>query len=236
VSSDWPVCPVSETVAPHRLGAALTYARRYALFTLVGIAGEDDLDAPDLSTGGLSHERQNNPPEPARSGQLHQPATAPRPMRSQQTTERRARAEKSRPPKLPSDESENTQGQLISELARLSDAEALAIWAQRVLPLKNQLSTADAQKVEAAFAAKLIELGDASLVRPPKKKTNSQESQREAADSSADDVVTISKPVRERRSRPPEICGQFSLVSSVDGPLQTPTTLSLRNSVRWVAR
>ena len=29
-------------------GAALTYARRYALFTLVGIAGEDDLDAPDL--------------------------------------------------------------------------------------------------------------------------------------------------------------------------------------------
>jgi hypothetical protein len=31
------------------MGAALTYARRYALFTLVGIAGEDDLDAPDLS-------------------------------------------------------------------------------------------------------------------------------------------------------------------------------------------
>ena len=30
--------------------AALTYARRYALFTLVGIAGEDDLDAPDLAT------------------------------------------------------------------------------------------------------------------------------------------------------------------------------------------
>src|SRR5580704_5273858 len=48
VSSDWPVCPVSETAAPHRIGAALTYARRYALFTLVGIAGEDDLDAPDL--------------------------------------------------------------------------------------------------------------------------------------------------------------------------------------------
>ena len=48
VSSDWPVCPVSETATPHRMGAALTYARRYALFTLVGIAGEDDLDAPDL--------------------------------------------------------------------------------------------------------------------------------------------------------------------------------------------
>src|SRR6266478_3288233 len=48
VSSDWPVCQVGETAAPHRMGAALTYARRYALFTLVGIAGEDDLDAPDL--------------------------------------------------------------------------------------------------------------------------------------------------------------------------------------------
>src|SRR5450755_3089182 len=48
ISSDWPVCPISETAAPQRMGAALTYARRYALFTLVGIAGEDDLDAPDL--------------------------------------------------------------------------------------------------------------------------------------------------------------------------------------------
>src|SRR3954471_8187768 len=45
IASDWPVCSVAETAAPHRMGAALTYARRYALFTLVGIAGEDDLDA-----------------------------------------------------------------------------------------------------------------------------------------------------------------------------------------------
>ena len=50
IASDWPVCAVSETATPHRMGAALTYARRYALFTLVGIAGEDDLDAPDLLT------------------------------------------------------------------------------------------------------------------------------------------------------------------------------------------
>jgi hypothetical protein len=48
IASDWPVCPVGETATPHRMGAALTYARRYALFTLVRIAGEDDLDAPDL--------------------------------------------------------------------------------------------------------------------------------------------------------------------------------------------
>jgi hypothetical protein len=48
ISSDWPVCQLSETSAPRRMGAALTYARRYALFAMVGIAGEDDLDAPDL--------------------------------------------------------------------------------------------------------------------------------------------------------------------------------------------
>jgi hypothetical protein len=49
ISSDWPVCPITETTTPHRMGTALTYARRYALFALVGIAGEDDLDAPDLA-------------------------------------------------------------------------------------------------------------------------------------------------------------------------------------------
>src|SRR6516162_7909456 len=49
IASDWPVCPVADTATPHRMGAALTYARRYALFTLVGIAGEDDVDAPDLT-------------------------------------------------------------------------------------------------------------------------------------------------------------------------------------------
>src|SRR5262244_2454393 len=51
IASDWPVCPVAEIANPQRMGAALTYARRYALFTLVGIAGEDDLDAPDLCEG-----------------------------------------------------------------------------------------------------------------------------------------------------------------------------------------
>ena len=62
VSSDWPVCPASETAAPHRMGAALTYARRYALFTLVGIAGEDDLDAPDLAVQSVAPSPQNGPP------------------------------------------------------------------------------------------------------------------------------------------------------------------------------
>ena len=63
VGSTWPVCSVEDMASPKRMGAALTYARRYALFTLAGIAGEDDLDAPDL-----------NAPEPAREVRNKQPA------------------------------------------------------------------------------------------------------------------------------------------------------------------
>jgi ERF superfamily len=29
IASDWPVCGIAETASPHRMGAALTYARRY---------------------------------------------------------------------------------------------------------------------------------------------------------------------------------------------------------------
>jgi ERF superfamily len=61
IASDWPVCALSEMATPRRMGAALTYARRYALFTLVGIAGEEDLDAPDLTgLGNGSAPRKTN--------------------------------------------------------------------------------------------------------------------------------------------------------------------------------
>jgi hypothetical protein len=65
LSSEWPVCPIADTASPQRMGAALTYARRYGLFTLVGIAGEDDLDAPDQAAtrgkrqGGSGFEYSN---------------------------------------------------------------------------------------------------------------------------------------------------------------------------------
>ena len=68
IASDWPVCAIAETATPHRMGAALTYARRYALFTLVGIAGEDDLDAPDLISPA--------PPATARQAQRVPPVMA----------------------------------------------------------------------------------------------------------------------------------------------------------------
>src|SRR5262245_50885000 len=68
ISSDWPVCQISATATPHQMGAALTYARRYALFTLVGIAGEDDLDAPDAGPGedAQSNSDAKTPPAPLR--------------------------------------------------------------------------------------------------------------------------------------------------------------------------
>src|SRR4030081_2055939 len=65
ISSDWPVCQLSETSAPRRMGAALTYARRYALFTMVGIAGEDDLDAPREPQEGHNSADARLPPNPS---------------------------------------------------------------------------------------------------------------------------------------------------------------------------
>jgi hypothetical protein len=196
VSSDWPVCPVSETAIPHRLGAALTYARRYALFTLVGIAGEDDLDAPDLPTAGLSAEEQNNPPsaQPIPSG-LDQPTVG----RSRPASERRARADKPKPPNLSPDASESLRCRLISELEPLEGPDALGSWAHRSLRLKNQLSIADAQAVEAAFIARVSEFDEVAPASAPKnQKANGHSPVVERSETSSEEVTVIGKPVRER--------------------------------------
>lgn len=49
IGSEYPVCKLP--VPPQQAGSALTYARRYALFALAGVAGEDD-DANDASGHG----------------------------------------------------------------------------------------------------------------------------------------------------------------------------------------
>ena len=156
VSSDWPVSPITETGAPHRLGAALTYARRYALFTLVGIAGEDDLDAPDLPSGNAIPAMQPILPrteEPANHENARDAAAPP-----ERSTRGRARLPQSRLPALPLEASNNLKDQLISELERLNDLEALATWAHRVLPSKNQLLAGDAVALGSAFSIKLGKL------------------------------------------------------------------------------
>jgi hypothetical protein len=214
VSSDWPVCPVGETAAPHRLGTALTYARRYALFTLVGIAGEDDLDAPDLPAAALSPEAQKNPIRSEKGG-LDQPAVELEPDRPAQTSEKRLRPQKVKSPGLPPDASANLRNQLIAELEQLVDPEALASWAHRALPLKNQLATTDAQTVEAAFAASLNQLGDAAA-RPGSDQASGNQSQSRSTEIDTEEVVVIGKPVRERdrdhlrfvASQPCLVCGR----------------------------
>jgi hypothetical protein len=213
VSSDWPVCPVNETAAPHRLGAALTYARRYALFTLVGIAGEDDLDAPDLSTVVGAPPSQNSPPGPERAGGLlHHPSPPPA-SPSLHAAGTRARPPRVKRPALPPEASENLRCQLISELQKLENAEAFAAWAHRALPLKNQLSAADAEAVEAAFAKRLTQVGPAPASHP---EANQLEGLSRGPHNSSEPVRVISKPIRERdrdhlkfvASQPCLVCGR----------------------------
>jgi hypothetical protein len=142
ISSEWPVCPVSETAAPHRMGAALTYARRYALFALVGIAGEDDLDAPDLlvepspavETPATSAPDLQTPRKPS-NGSVHKPRQ-PKPV-------------------LATEPSAALRDQLLTEIAGLDHSDDLALWAHRRLPAKNTLTAEDARAVETAYLATL---------------------------------------------------------------------------------
>jgi hypothetical protein len=170
ISSDWPVCPVSETAAPQRMGAALTYARRYALFTLVGIAGEDDLDAPDLGgTAGpkvVKAEPQTVGSE--RPAVIHRsPLNGHAPTARPITTARRgATTPPTVAPVLDADLSAQLRDQLLKELAEVPSTDAMAEWALRCLPAKNTLCFADAQLVETSFREKLALVGeDASEIQ-----------------------------------------------------------------------
>jgi hypothetical protein len=150
IASDWPVCPVAETERPQRMGAALTYARRYSLFTLVGIAGEDDLDAPDLTdpapeTGKL---RINSKSGSNGGQQLASDRSAGRGAGNKSASNSLQR-------ELSMALSASLRVELLREIDGLTSADEAALWAQRRLVAKNQLSAADAQQVEEEFATKL---------------------------------------------------------------------------------
>jgi hypothetical protein len=120
------------------MGAALTYARRYALFALVGIAGEDDLDAPDIliepSSANLGPDDQIQGPETSRkspNGSTHKPRELK--------------------PVLATEPSATLRDELIREINDLKDGDDLALWARRRLPAKNTLTADDARAVEAAY-------------------------------------------------------------------------------------
>jgi hypothetical protein len=157
VSSDWPVCPASETAAPHRMGAALTYARRYALFTLVGIAGEDDLDAPDLAAAPKAGTDQPPGPNGRSAPNGHALADAPP---AQAGTQRKTPPARPARPLLAAEQSAVLRDRLVAELDALQSADEAASWAHRSLPAKNMLTTVDAEFVEAGFRARLVAFGN----------------------------------------------------------------------------
>jgi ERF superfamily len=172
IASDWPICTVAETATPRRMGAALTYARRYALFTLVGIAGEDDLDAPDLETpfaepAGNPTSQIPNGSGRKGNGQAHVPTTD-RPARKFIPDAYRT--------VLEPQQSQAERDRLLSQLECLKSPDAATAWALRVLGPKNSLTTSDARRVEDAFQKKLAALevtGPTTAESPP---TNANES------------------------------------------------------------
>jgi len=154
IASDWPVCSVIETETPHRMGAALTYARRYALFTLVGIAGEDDLDAPDIAA---PISQKSEPAKPKTSGHKTNgsvPPTATPPA----TKPRKGQEARPAKPALAADLSAALRQQLLTEISDLGSSDDAALWAHRSMARKNTLTAADAQQVEERFRAKLMTL------------------------------------------------------------------------------
>jgi hypothetical protein len=156
IGSDWPVCAISETAAPRRMGAALTYARRYTLFTLVGIAGEDDIDAPDLNTptatsasgAGKSMASGNGDRLNGGQAQSRRPAF----VRDRTAADR---GSVPAPTLLGPAASAALRDQLKVELGSIAMAEEAAKWAHRVLGAKGTLIAVDAKQIEELFQEKL---------------------------------------------------------------------------------
>jgi hypothetical protein len=204
VSSDWPVCPVSETAAPHKMGAALTYARRYALFTLVGIAGEDDLDAPDLLNGTVPS--INLATHLKKEGEVPRPSHVPSDISSNGRGRKNPRAVARAI--LPPDQSATLRDRLIGEVAGLQSAETAASWARDGITAKNSLAAGDAKLVEEAFELRLSEF---SLPEPAEtskaiaviQSTTAKQAASDAPENDAPtgidkSVLTIAEPRRYR--------------------------------------
>jgi hypothetical protein len=153
IASHWPVCSIVEIASPQRMGAALTYARRYALFTLVGIVGEDDMDAPDI----CAPERAS---EPLASG-------FQRPPRSQGNGSMRGASKTGAAPILSADESAAERDRLLGEIASLPSHDNATSWARQALVAKNRLTVTDAKLLEDAFEQKIAAFPTAEIAEPP---------------------------------------------------------------------
>lgn len=185
IASDWPVCPISETAIPQRMGEALTYARRYGLFTLVGIAGEDDRDAPNLNplpTQGLGAATPKND----RGGSLNGSRFS-----------RRADIKLAEPPLNPV-ASQDLRDRLITEINNLETGDTAATWAHRRLAEKNKLTATDAQHVEGAFRAKLATFTNHQDPPSPKPRNKTKPRARARAPTIDKTVLALPEPRRVR--------------------------------------
>jgi hypothetical protein len=162
IASDWPVCPVAETATPHRMGAALTYARRYALFTLVGIAGEDDLDAPALigpsqpASGHDCRPSRGNGRLDSKSSGLAARTPVTRPAKPATDTGNVSKAKLLEAVHLDIAASARLRDLMLGELNDIGSEDDATKWAHRRLSEKNRLNAADAKHVEEAFHIKLL--------------------------------------------------------------------------------
>jgi hypothetical protein len=157
IASDWPVCPIADMASPQRMGAALTYARRYALFTLVGIAGEDDLDAPDLQHGAPS----SGPGGDRGAEPIEQRSPLRFPPRPSGNEHARVRAKVASAAVFDPDLSAALRDKLLAEVQSLPSADQATVWAHRALTSKNNLTAADAKLVEDGFEQRLSEFSSA---------------------------------------------------------------------------
>jgi hypothetical protein len=192
LSSDWPVCPITETAAPQRIGAALTYARRYALFALVGITGEDDLDAPDLLSRSEPVPKPASAAVPKRNGGSAK-AQTPRQQSARANSETKPAANLA--PAL----SGSLRELLLEQVQALESADAALIWASKSLNAKNSLPTSDARTVEEAFRAKISgfedQTADPEIVHAPSPTPEQLEAASAAEKSAASETTEIDKSV-----------------------------------------
>jgi hypothetical protein len=142
------------------MGAALTYARRYALFTLVGIAGEDDIDAPDLCAGPSSLSSSTALEGALQPGQGNSPRREPGNGRGRGSTRRESRVI------LDPAQSAGLRGKLLIEVENIASADQAATWAGEVLVAKNSLTASDAKLVEDAFERQLAQLPSSDAAVP----------------------------------------------------------------------
>jgi hypothetical protein len=184
VSACWPVCRTLDMTNPKLMGAALTYARRYGLFTLVGLAGEDDLDAPPrLTAANTDAPAQNGAAVASTQGvSLEQPELAsplnpsgdPGSQGSPPSSRTRRKRSDAGVPRCP--RPSPLPKAVPDELAGISDPDALLRWALDALPRRNELDEEARAALDAAFLARATEIGaDPELLiafdqaRPPAK-------------------------------------------------------------------